>query len=150
MDDNVFGNDNSCMQLANDGMPDYTISNHGSTPGFELDCNSTGNTHTGTGSNLLACTNYNNEMITIWMRASRSCMNNVIIQICDRSLGSNGIVMVQCNKIDNSMLGNEMKICHSLIRLAMSSVLGIQTERGYVTKRGKLFVDLSLVIRILI
>ena len=107
--------------------------------------------------------NYDNTMNTIWMRARKGCMDNVMIGACDRSSTSNGIVTIQrdatiqSSRMDHEielpvnkwMHGNNMKICY-LFQFTKLFMHGTRMVREYVMKRENLIVDLCLGTRILI
>ena len=173
--DNDLGNvDRFSMPRTNARVSDYITSNHELMPGCKLDRCSTDNTHTGTGSEeSLACAvtydetqmyiTYNNEMNTLWMRASNGCMNCIMIRECERSSSRCNIVIIQYDTImqswkldnemgftlDNSMHVNEMKPCY-LFQLTILYMHVVQTDGEYVMKRGELTLDLCLGTRILI
>ena len=173
--DNDLGNvDSFSMSRTNARVSDYITSNHESMSDCKLDCCNTDNTHNGTGSEEpLACAvtydetqmyiTYNNEMNTLWMRASNGCMNCVMIRECERSSSRCDIVIIQYDTImqswkldnemgftlDNSMHVNEMKPCYSF-QLTILYMHVVQTDMEYVMKRGKLTLDLCLGTRILI
>ena len=144
--DDDFGNDDSFSMPQTDARISDITSDHESMPRCTLDCCNTDDTHTGTGSESLACAvtydetqmyiTCNSEMNTLWMCASNGCTNCVMIRECDRSSNNCGIVMIQFNTIiqssrmdhevgfpfDIPIQGNEMKICYSIDKLCLKGI----------------------------